>query len=50
VDPCGEQGEFHTFVTAGPMFSASLDVTAGEVVERDGVVFADFRVPSPADR
>jgi uncharacterized protein (TIGR00290 family) len=41
VDPCGENGEFHTCVVAGPMLSAPLDVTVGEVVERDGFVFAD---------
>lgn len=41
VDPCGENGEFHTVVTAGPMFSAPIDVTVGDVVERDGFVFAD---------
>lgn len=42
VDPCGERGEFHTFCTAGPMFRAPLAVRAGEVVERDGFVFADL--------
>jgi uncharacterized protein (TIGR00290 family) len=42
IDPCGERGEFHTCVYAGPMFSAPLDLEAGEVVERDGFVFADF--------
>ena len=42
VDPCGENGEFHTFVSAGPMFDAPLAVHAGEVVERDGFVFADL--------
>jgi uncharacterized protein (TIGR00290 family) len=42
VDPCGERGEFHTCVTAGPMFSHPLDVRTGEVVERDGFVFADI--------
>jgi uncharacterized protein (TIGR00290 family) len=42
VDPCGENGEFHTFVTRGPMFSHAIDVTLGEVVERDGFVFADL--------
>jgi uncharacterized protein (TIGR00290 family) len=42
VDPCGENGEFHTVVTAGPMFSAPLQVRRGEVVERDGFVFADI--------
>ena len=41
VDPCGENGEFHTVVSAGPMFDAPIKVTAGEVVERDGFVFAD---------
>jgi uncharacterized protein (TIGR00290 family) len=44
VDPCGERGEFHTCVTAGPMFSAPLDVTAGPTVERDGFIFADLRL------
>jgi uncharacterized protein (TIGR00290 family) len=41
VDPCGENGEFHTFVTAGPMFARKIDVEVGEVVTRDGFVFAD---------
>jgi uncharacterized protein (TIGR00290 family) len=41
VDPCGERGEFHTFVWGGPMFESALDVETGEVVERDGFVFAD---------
>ena len=41
TDPCGERGEFHTCVTAGPMFSRPLEVTPGVVVERDGFVFAD---------
>lgn len=41
VDPCGERGELHTFVADGPGFSAGLDVVVGEVVERDGFVFAD---------
>ena len=35
VDPCGERGEFHTFVTAGPMFSTPVGCAAGEVVLRD---------------
>ena len=43
VDPCGERGEFHTCVYDGPMFTAPLHLEAGEVVERDGFVFADFR-------
>ena len=42
VDPCGENGEFHTFANAGPMFSAEIPVTAGEIVDRDGFVFADL--------
>ena len=41
VDPCGERGEFHTFVSDAPGFSAPIDVTVGSVVERDGFVFAD---------
>jgi uncharacterized protein (TIGR00290 family) len=42
VDPCGERGEFHTFVSAGPMFSRSIEVRRGEIVERDGFVYADL--------
>lgn len=42
VDPCGENGEFHTFVTDGPMFTHPVPVRSGEVVERDGFVFADL--------
>ncbi len=41
VDPCGENGEFHSFVHDGPMFDRAIDVTPGEIVERDGFVFAD---------
>jgi uncharacterized protein (TIGR00290 family) len=41
VDPCGENGEFHTFVHAGPIFAAPLAVEVGEVVVRDGFVYAD---------
>ena len=41
VDPCGENGEFHTVVSAGPMFAAPIPIEVGEVVERDGFVFAD---------
>ncbi|WP_291001817.1 adenine nucleotide alpha hydrolase [Ferrovibrio sp.] len=41
VDPCGENGEFHTAVVAGPMFDTAIDVRLGEVVERDGFVYAD---------
>jgi len=43
VDPCGENGEFHTAVYAGPMFREPIAVEGGEVVERDGFVFADLR-------
>ena len=42
VDPCGENGEFHSFVIDGPMFDTPLDVHPGEVVHRDGFVFADL--------
>jgi diphthamide synthase (EF-2-diphthine--ammonia ligase) len=42
VDPCGENGEFHTCVTGGPMFRKNIEVQGGEVVERDGFVFADL--------
>jgi uncharacterized protein (TIGR00290 family) len=42
VDPCGENGEFHTFVTAGPIFSAPVATRHGETVERDGFVFHDL--------
>jgi uncharacterized protein (TIGR00290 family) len=42
IDPCGEHGEFHTFCYAGPMFDRALDVRTGEVVTRDGFVFADL--------
>ncbi len=42
VDPCGENGEFHTFVWAGPILSHPIPVRRGEVVERDGFVFCDL--------
>lgn len=42
VDPCGEHGEFHSFAHAGPMFEHAIPIRAGEVVERDGFVFADL--------
>ena len=41
-DPCGENGEFHTFCHAGPMFSRPIPVTPGEIVTRDGFVFCDL--------
>lgn len=42
VDPCGENGEFHTFAHAGPMFRQPVPLTVGETVERDGFVFTDW--------
>jgi uncharacterized protein (TIGR00290 family) len=42
VDPCGENGEFHTFVHGGPTFTESIGCETGEVVERDGFVFCDL--------
>ncbi|WP_438276814.1 ATP-binding protein [Nitrobacter sp.] len=42
IDPCGENGEFHTCVVAGPMFSHRIEVTSGEVVERDGFAYCDL--------
>ena len=42
IDPCGENGEFHSFVYDGPGFRKPIPVSAGEVVERDGFVFADL--------
>jgi len=47
VDPCGENGEFHTFASAGPMFASPIPVDVGEIVARDGFVFADL-LPRPA--
>ncbi|HJW08247.1 MAG TPA: hypothetical protein VJ483_01360 [Holophagaceae bacterium] len=42
VDPCGERGEFHSFAYAGPMFTRGIPIRSGEVVARDGFVFADL--------
>jgi uncharacterized protein (TIGR00290 family) len=42
IDPCGERGEFHTFAYAGPMFHCPIAIETGEIVERDGFVFADL--------
>ena len=44
VDPCAENGEFHTCVVGGPMFDREIKVEQGEVVERDGFVYADLRL------
>lgn len=48
IDPCAENGEFHTCVTAGPMFRGPIAMSVGEVVERDGFVFADLLVGDQA--
>lgn len=48
ADPCGENGEFHTFVYAAPVFERPIDVEAGVVVERDGFVFADVIGTTPS--
>jgi len=53
VDPCGENGEFHSCVYDGPMFSRPIKLAAGEVVHRDGFIYADFSpsetsIPVPA--
>ncbi len=53
ADPCGENGEFHSFVAAGPKVSRKIPVSVGETVERDGFAFADllrcrFRLPHGA--
>ena len=45
IDPCGERGEFHSFAYDGPMFNRPVAVTPGEVVDRDGFVFADMICP-----
>jgi uncharacterized protein (TIGR00290 family) len=42
IDRCGENGEFHSFVAAGPMLSRPIAVTVGETVERDGAAYADL--------
>ena len=46
VDPCGEHGEFHTVVTAGPMFPAAIAISIGATVARDNFVFTDV-IPQP---
>ena len=42
VDPCGENGEFHTFAFAGPMFKKPVSFVLGGTVERDGFIFTDL--------
>jgi uncharacterized protein (TIGR00290 family) len=48
IDPCGENGEFHTFVYDGPMFAQAIPIESGELVTRDGFVFADLCLSVPA--
>jgi len=45
ADPCGENGEFHTFVYDGPIFRRSVEIEKGDVVHRDGFWFCDFKQP-----
>jgi len=47
VDPCGENGEFHTFVFAGPIFNKTIAVQRGQVVDRDGFTFCDLKEQTP---
>jgi uncharacterized protein (TIGR00290 family) len=42
IDPCGENGEFHTCAIAGPMFSHRIEVAPGEIIERDGFAYCDL--------
>ncbi len=48
VDPCGENGEFHSFAFDGPMFDSAIPIVGGEVVEKDGFVFADVTLGESA--
>ena len=48
ADPCGERGEYHTCVCAGPMFNAPVALEAGEIVTRDSFAYADFRLSRTA--
>ena len=49
VDPCGENGEFHTFVHAGPIFARRIAIRGGETVTRDGFAFHDLIPAMPAE-
>jgi diphthamide synthase (EF-2-diphthine--ammonia ligase) len=44
IDPCGENGEFHSFACGGPMFTEEIKVMSGEIVDRDGFIFADLQL------
>ncbi len=46
IDPCGENGEFHSFVFDGPMFKKPIEVIVGEIVHRDNFIFADIKLNS----
>ena len=41
IDPCGENGEFHSFVFDGPMFKEQINIVVGDIVQRDDFIFAD---------
>ena len=49
IDPCGENGEFHTFVYDGPMFAQAIPAQSGDVVTRDGFVFIDLSLRASAE-
>jgi uncharacterized protein (TIGR00290 family) len=49
VDPCGENGEFHTFVFDGPVFRAPLPLQVGPIVERESFVFCDLKAAAPGE-
>jgi diphthamide synthase (EF-2-diphthine--ammonia ligase) len=44
VDPCGENGEFHTFVYDAPLFREPINISVGAIVERDDLIFADIKL------
>ena len=47
VDPCGEKGEFHSFVLDGPMFKEPIEISLGNVVNRDNFIFVDVSEKTP---
>jgi diphthamide synthase (EF-2-diphthine--ammonia ligase) len=47
IDPCGENGEFHTCVLAGPMFDEPIALEVGETVEREPFIWADLALSRP---
>ena len=47
VDPCGENGEFHSFVFDGPMFKQKIDISVADIALRDGFLFADIQALAP---